>query len=124
MEIEEGYRDAVYSVIKVNPSLSIVEPDADAQTLLASYASKIDDFSSQVIGTVSEDLCLERIPGQGKSEMCDPSMTANNGSDISNIVAQAFREMSNLSDIAIQNGGGTRVDVAAGDYTLGDAYTL
>jgi len=124
VEIEEGYRDAVYSVIKVNPSLSIVEPDADAQALLAGYSSKIDEFSSEIIGSVSEDLCLERIPGQGKSKMCDPSMTANNGSDISNIVAQAFREMSNLSDIAIQNGGGTRVDVAAGDYTLGDAYTL
>ena len=124
VEIEEGYRDAVYSVIKVNPSLSIVEPDADAQALLAGYSSKIDEFSSKIIGSVSEDLCLERIPGQGKSKMCDPSKTAKNGSDISNIVAQAFREMSNLSDIAIQNGGGTRVDVAAGDYTLGDAYTL
>ena len=111
-------------MIKVNPSLSIVEPDADAQALLAGYSSKIDEFSSKIIGSVSEDLCLERIPGQGKSKMCDPSKTAKNGSDISNIVAQAFREMSNLSDIAIQNGGGTRVDVAAGDYTLGDAYTL
>ena len=124
VEIEDGYRDAVYNVIKVNPSLSIVEPDADAQALMANYSSKIDEFSSEVIGTVSEDLCLERIPGQGKSKMCDPAKTAKNGSDISNIVAQAFREMSNLSDIAIQNGGGTRVDVAAGDYTLGDAYTL
>ena len=58
-------------------------------------------MSSQVIGSVYEDLCLERIPGQGKSKMCDPSLTEKNGSDISNIVAQAFREMSKLSDIAI-----------------------
>ena len=124
VEIEGASRDAVYSAIQSNSSISLVEPDADAAALLASYTSKIEEFSSEVIGSVSEDLCLERIPGQGRSKMCDVSMTQNNGSDISNIVAQAFREMSNLSDIAIQNGGGTRVDVAAGDYTLGDAYTL
>ena len=28
------------------------------------------------------------------------------------------------SDIAIQNGGGVRTDIAKGDFTMGDAYKL
>jgi len=124
VEIEDGYRDAVYSSIKVNPIVSIVEPNNEANQLIAKFSSEIEKIGSTVIGEVSENLCLERIPGQGKSAICNVSETENNGSDISNIVAQAFRDMSNLSDIAIQNGGGTRVDVVSGDYTLADAYTL
>ena len=40
------------------------------------------------------------------------------------LVAHAFREMAKASDIAIQNGGGVRTDIAKGDLTMGDAYKL
>tara|TARA_A100000164_G_scaffold14463_1_gene11949 strand:- start:832 stop:1386 length:555 start_codon:yes stop_codon:yes gene_type:complete len=40
------------------------------------------------------------------------------------VVAHAFREMAKTSDIAIQNGGGVRTDISAGDLTMGDAYKL
>ena len=40
------------------------------------------------------------------------------------LVAHAFREMAKTSDIAIQNGGGVRTDIAKGDLTMGDAYKL
>lgn len=42
--------------------------------------------------------------------------TYERGSDISNIVAKAFLTVTPTADIAIQNGGGVRVDVDAGDY--------
>ena len=53
-----------------------------------------------------------------------PEDTARNGSDISMLVAHAFREMAKASDIAIQNGGGVRTDIAKGTLTMGDAYKL
>ena len=56
--------------------------------------------------------------------MCAVSDTAQNGSDISNLVAHAFRDMSRNGEIAIQNGGGVRNDVPAGDFSIGDAYKL
>jgi 5'-nucleotidase len=52
------------------------------------------------------------------------SATYENGSDISNVVAKAFLTVTPTADIAIQNGGGVRVDLAAGDVTIADAFTL
>ena len=46
------------------------------------------------------------------------------GSDISNLVAHAFRDMAKASQIAIQNGGGVRIDIGKGDLSIGDAYQL
>ncbi|MFW5824721.1 MAG: 5'-nucleotidase C-terminal domain-containing protein [Marinobacter sp.] len=46
------------------------------------------------------------------------------GGDIANGVAAAFLYMSRDADVPIQNGGGVRTDISAGDTTTGDAYTL
>ncbi|MCG8511448.1 MAG: NAD nucleotidase [Rhodospirillales bacterium] len=124
VELEGDARAAVMASVNAKKELSVVAEDADAAALLATFSGKVDELKQEVIGTASENLCLERIPGQGKSALCDKSETAKQGSDITNLVAHAFRDMSKTSDIAIQNGGGVRVDVAAGPYTIGDAYTL
>ena len=98
--------------------------DATASALLEGFASRVDVLRQTVIGSVAEDLCLERYPGQGRSTICDASETYNMGSDISNIVAKAFMTVTPTADIAIQNGGGVRVDVEAGDFTRDTAFTL
>lgn len=124
VELTGADRDAVYADIEKMANLSVVESDGFAKATLSTYAGQVDELKGAVIGSSADNLCLERIPGQGRSKICDVSETASNGSDISNIVAKAFRDMSNTSDIAIQNGGGVRVDIPAGDLTIGDAYTL
>ncbi|ADZ92033.1 NAD nucleotidase [Marinomonas mediterranea] len=124
VELTGAARDAVYSDIASNDNLSIVEEDASAAATLAKFSTQVDAMKGEVIGRSASTLCLERIPGQGRSKLCDRSMTASHGADISNIVAKAFRNMSKTSDIAIQNGGGVRVDIAEGNLTIGDAYTL
>lgn len=115
---------SVQAAIAGIDELSIVQPDATTDALLQEYAEQTSVLSESVIGTVAEDLCLERIPGQGRSALCDVSETASMGSDIANLVALAFRTQSNTSDIAIQNAGGVRIDIPAGPITIGDAYTL
>ena len=124
VEIEGTERQAVLDAINADPKLHLVEGDKDAEALLAGFSSKVDELKAAKIGNISEDLCLERIPGQGKSKLCDVSQTAAYGSDISNLVSHAFRDMARTSDIAIQNAGGVRIDVPAGDFTIGDAYKL
>lgn len=124
VELKGDARAAVMASIEAKPELSIVAADEQAAAVLARFSDQVDRMKGEVIGEVTERLCLERIPGQGKSALCDTSETAAQGSDIANLVAHAFRDMSRTSDIAIQNGGGVRVDVAAGPYTIGDAYTL
>lgn len=115
---------AVLAAIESSAELSIVEPDSVSQNLLDTFVAQADVLGQQTIGSASEDLCLERIPGQGRSQICPVTQTASKGSDISNIVALAFKTQSNTSDIAIQNAGGVRVDVAAGDISVETAYTL
>jgi len=124
VELTGEARQAVYADIEANSTVSIVEADAAAAATLATFSSQVDAMKGQVIGKSASNLCLERIPGQGRSKLCDRAMTASHGADISNIVAKAFRDMSKTSDIAIQNGGGVRVDIAEGELTIGDAYTL
>ena len=124
VEIEGVERDAVYSQIKADPKLSIVQEDASAAALLDSFNIKVEEMLSIKVGEVKENLCLVRIPGDNRSKICSPEQTASKGSDISMVVAHAFREMAKASDIAIQNGGGVRTDIAKGDFTMGDAYKL
>jgi len=115
---------AIESSIEASPVLDIVEEDATSATILEGYSEQVDVLKTTVIGSSNDDLCLERIPGQGQSTLCSASETQSQGSDISNLVALAFKTMSITSDIAIQNAGGVRTDIAMGDITIGDAYTL
>ncbi|TXR53881.1 NAD nucleotidase [Reinekea thalattae] len=124
VELTGAARQAVYADIEKSAEISIVKADASAQATLDSFSGQVDAMKGEVIGASSANLCLERVPGQGRSKLCDRATTASHGADISNIVAKAFRDMSKTSDIAIQNGGGVRVDVAEGPLTIGDAYTL
>lgn len=124
VELEGEAREAVYADIANIDELSVVASDGFALATLSNYTGQVDAMKGRVIGASASNLCLERIPGGGKSKLCDVSETASYGSDITNIVAKAFRDMSKTSDIAIQNGGGVRVDVAEGELTIGDAYTL
>lgn len=124
VELTGDARQTVLDTINNAKQISIVKADAQAASTLKSYADQVEVLSQQVIGSTAENLCLERIPGQGKSSLCNVADTANYGSDISNIVALAFKEQSIEADIAIQNAGGVRTDVAAGNITVGTAYTL
>ena len=98
--------------------------DESTTALLAGFDEQVSVLEQTVIGTVADDLCLERFPGQARSTLCDAAATYTNGSDISNIVAKAFMSVTPAADFAIQNAGGVRVDVAPGNYTIADGFTL
>ena len=124
VELAGDERAAVMADVQAHASLSVITADTDAAALLQGYSDEVAILSQSVVGSVAQTLCLERFPGQGKSSTCDVSETSAQGSDISNLVAQAFLEQAIRGDVAIQNGGGVREDVAEGDFTIGDAYTL
>lgn len=106
------------------PNIALTEPDAGATANLKVFADQKEQKAKEKIGSAAENLCLERIPGQGKSKLCSADETKPHGGDIQMLVSHAFRNMAKEADIAIQNAGGVRVDVAAGDVTTETAYTL
>ncbi len=114
----------VLDIIDASPQLSIVTPDADGEATLGYFTGQVDELVNTEIGTVTEDLCLERIPGEARSTICDVADTADMGGDIQQLVTHAFWQRSFESDIAIQNAGGVRVDIPAGPLTIADVYEL
>lgn len=106
------------------PEVVVAVPDASTENLLAIYSAEVDVLKQLAIGTSAEDLCLVRLPGESRSTICPASATAVNGSDISNIIAKAFLMITPTADIAIQNGGGVRTDVAAGEVTFAEAVNV
>ncbi len=124
VELEGAERQAVLDAIAAAPELSIVTPDAAAQTILDRFDGEVSVLEQAVIGTATEDLCLERIPGQGRSAICPVEATAMMGGDIQQLVTEAFRVRSFESDIALQNSGGVRIDIPMGEITIADAYEL
>jgi 5'-nucleotidase len=116
--------DEVLKMITSSAELSIVPPDLETSNVLANYAQKVEEQKKIVIGQAAENLCLERIPGQGRSQICDVRSTSAHGSDIAQIVALAFKNQSIGSDIGIQNAGGVRMDLPAGSITISTVYAL
>lgn len=106
------------------PEVVVVTPDTTTENLLSVYDDEVAVLEQLVIGTAAEDLCLVRLPGEARSTICDASETSVNGSDISNIIAKAFMTMIPNADLAIQNGGGVRTDVPAGDITFAQAVNV
>eukprot|EP00968_Pinguiococcus_pyrenoidosus_P028368 scaffold7797_cov1499-Pinguiococcus_pyrenoidosus.AAC.1 len=100
------------------------DEDEAARAALAELEAQIDSQFSRVVGSAAEDLCYERIPGQGRSTVCDVEDTQANGGDITQLVARAYLETVKIADVTIQNAGGVRTDFAAGNITLDDIYTL
>ncbi len=123
-ELTGEARDEVIAFVEATPELSIVTPDADAAAVLDQFSGQVEVLQQQVIGEATEDLCLERIPGQGRSQICDVADTAVNGGDIQQLVTDAFLARSFEADIAIQNSGGIRIDIPEGDITIADVFEL
>ncbi|MEO1569299.1 MAG: 5'-nucleotidase C-terminal domain-containing protein [Pseudomonadota bacterium] len=130
-EIDPASFMSATTFVEANDSLSFVSPDPEAAVLLELFDSQVDAEFSEVIGAATEDLCFERVPGQGRSSLvgCEPEVTIVNGGDVPQLVAQVYREIvrdldGNTADISIQNSGGVRTDLPEGDLTLGDAFNL
>eukprot|EP00977_Amphora_coffeiformis_P016617 scaffold5172_cov155-Amphora_coffeaeformis.AAC.8 len=120
---DEQASDFVNYVSSVGPFVATT-PDRFTALVLSAYQSEVDVLKETVIATVDGDICFERIPGQGRSVICDVCESATQGGGACNLVAQAFLDRSKEASVAIQNGGGCRTDIGAGDLTIDEAISL
>ena len=102
----------------------VIAPDATAQALLDTFAAEVDLLAAEVIGTATDNLCLARFPYDGgRSNICGDADLPNGG-HITQLVTDAFLARAFRADIALQNSGGVRIDIPAGDISIADAYEL
>ncbi len=111
------------------PAVRVVTPDADAARTLAAFAGQVNTEKARLIGAASEPLCLVRVPGDSTNPSagvagCAAAHTLARGSDVAQVVAEAFLRGSRRADFALQNAGGVRVPVAAGTLSMNTAFTV
>jgi 5'-nucleotidase/UDP-sugar diphosphatase len=111
-------------------SVDIVEPDAGAVALLATYAGQVEELAQEQIGTATEPLCLNRLPGDTRSAgICATDQVSESGARadvhggfMQQVVTDAFLARAFRADVALQNAGGVRIALPAGPISVADAY--
>lgn len=115
----------VLSRLTAEDEVVLEQADATTSDLLKIFNDDVDVLKQTVIGSNADNLCLSRVPGDNRSASpCTSTDTYERGSDISNVVAKAFLTGAPTAEMAIQNGGGVRMQLNAGDVTIADAFTL
>ena len=108
----------VQELIEENPLIVIAEEDPVVRELVGIYEAELMTFAYEVVGTASEDLHHQRVPGGDLP----------GGSLIAPIICDAMLwktdQVGLEADIAILNAGGARIAVPTGDITVGTVYTL
>ncbi len=127
--VSEAEQADLLAIIDAMPELQVAAQDAEAEAVLASYKDRIHEKKAEVIGFANEAFCLVRVPGESTNRSagvagCAAANTLAKGSDAAQLVAEAFLDASLRADFALQNAGGVRIPVQAGDITYNTAFTL
>lgn len=129
VEVDATTKAAILADIDKQANVAVYAEDADAAKILTNYKNQNDTLLSTVIGNASESICLTRIPGSGDNRSagvagCNSVDKIARGSDAAQVVAESFLVASKRADIALQNAGGVRTAIAAGNITNRTGYTL
>jgi 5'-nucleotidase len=100
------------------PGLAVTEPEPVVAEMVDRYTSALEDFQGEYVAVAESDLLHVRVPGGGLP----------GGSETAPVVCDAMLWKANSlglgADIALQNAGGVRIDIPAGEVTVGTVYTL
>lgn len=102
--------------------VSILKDDPEIAQKLSTYTQQIKSKAETVIGTIGEDLPHIRVPGKSYEGVDGASLPY--GSELAPVIAAAFYQASLRADACIQNAGGVRSGLKAGQITIGDVYSL
>lgn len=120
--LSAGDRDAVMAALPAGAA--VYAEDADAKAWIDANAAQIDTMKQERIATFENTFCLAREPGSSRSTICQVCEVYHRGGGACQLVAKAFLMGEKSADIAIQNGGGCRQDLAQGEYSVGQAYEM
>lgn len=128
--LAEADRTALVAKLATSqPQVKVLTPDATATASLKTYSDQVAGEKAKPIGTASESLCLVRVPGESTNRSagvagCETANTLARGSDVAQVVAEAFLNAAKRADFSLQNAGGVRVPIAAGGLSMNSAFTL
>ncbi|MFE5320320.1 choice-of-anchor I family protein [Paenibacillus sp. NPDC056579] len=100
---------------KLEPITAAVVENGAAKAMLAPYNTELEELKNEVVGNTKVVLDGERANVRSKE--------TNLGNFIADAMLAKGKELKN-AQIAIQNGGGIRTSIDAGDITMGEVRTV
>jgi 5'-nucleotidase / UDP-sugar diphosphatase len=127
--VDEPTRQTILAWLATRQHALPITPDPMAAAEVEKFAGMMQGFARRIIGQAGEALCLVRIPGEqaGRGSGiagCEDAHLKAHGSDIAQIVADAFLSASKRADFALQNAGGVRISIPAGPISFETANQL
>ena len=127
--VSDVTRSSILTQLASIPSIRALDVNAAASSILSQFSGQVAAKKAEVISQVTQPLCLVRVPGESTNRSagisaCSTANTLARGSDIAQVVAEAFLAGSLRADAAIQNGGGVRAAVNSGSISFNDALTV
>jgi len=124
--VDDATRQGILAALAARPGVKVVAPEPMAQAEVDRYAGLMEKLTKRVIGKTNDALCLVRIPGEeaGRGSGiagCEGANLKARGSDIAQVVAEAFLAGSKRADFALQNAGGVRISLPAGPISFESA---
>ncbi|ANS73778.1 bifunctional metallophosphatase/5'-nucleotidase [Paenibacillus yonginensis] len=98
----------------------VIKSDAESETKLAEFAKPLDELKKTIIGKAETDLNGERGSVRKEETNLGDLMADGMRAKVMSIV----HEPDVKGYVTIQNGGGIRASIGAGDITLGDLLTM
>ena len=118
VEVSSAVKSEILAAIDRSPILTVADVDQTIDNIIEPYRSQKDDSLNEVIGSVTVTMDNTRVP-----TAFAPSETPT-GSYAAWVVAEAFKNTNHKIDVAIQNAGGVRTPLMAGQLTAGDAIAV
>ena len=113
-----GGEDPIPECLIAEHSVEVTPGDQFVQGLVDTYGEVIAEYEQEAAAIAPEDLPNQRVPGG----------TLPQGSMIAPLVCDAMlwkaNQLGSGADIALQNAGGVRIDIPAGEITVGTVYRL
>jgi 5'-nucleotidase len=117
--VEDESLGRITAAIDADPKADMPAADESVTGVIREYSDQVDALDRTVIGSAGEDLLHIRIPGITQNGAALPL-----GSQVAPLVARAFYDRDPRADLCIQNGGGVRTGIPAGEISIRTAYEM
>lgn len=129
--VDAATRARIQAQVEQVAGLAQFAPDERATQVLEFYAQRKREQALRVVAHAEHGLCLRRAPapydrGRDGRPGCAERTDAQGGEVQALVSAAALAAVRNHggAEIALQNGGGSRSSIAAGPFSVGDAFNV
>jgi 5'-nucleotidase len=127
--VSDATRTSLLAQLSSIPAIRALDANSATSSIVSKFSGQVAAKKTEIISQIAQPLCLVRVPGESSNRStgvagCESANSLARGSDIAQVVAEAFLAGSLRADIAIQNGGGVRAAVKTGPISFNDALTV